>query len=241
MKRRLRLIVSGSCALLSAALCLAYGESVRAEAERARAAALERYGGEVVTLVVATEGIEAGESVTQSNAVEREWLVDLAPEDAVTEMDAVLGDKVSVPVAAGAPLTGLNFRSAEEAVEVPADRVALSVPLDDALGVPPGTAAGATLAAYEAGADGVRLISDDVRVLAMPQATTGARSAGSVTIAADPDEVAQLLAASDEGSLRLALPGERALELAEGAQTAPTSVPAEEAPAQTDEEGVDAS
>ena len=206
MKRRLRLDRLGvvRAALRGAVPRLRGRASARRRSARERRA-LERYGGEVVTLVVATEGIEAGESVTQSNAVEREWLVDLAPEDAVTEMDAVLGDKVSVPVAAGAPLTGLNFRSAEEAVEVPADRVALSVPLDDALGVPPGTAAGATLAAYEAGADGVRLISDDVRVLARcPRRPRGRDRAGSVTIAADPDEVAQLLAASDEGSLRLA-------------------------------------
>ena len=53
-------------------------------------------------------------------------------------------------------------------------------------------------------------------------------SAGSITIAVAPDEVARLLAASDEGSLRLALPGEQALELVEEGQAAPTSVPAEQ-------------
>ena len=88
--RRFRLLLSGSCALLSAVLCLAYGEHIREESERVRAEALERYGGEVVTLVVATEGIEAGESVSRSNASERDWLVDLAPENAVTGLDAVL-------------------------------------------------------------------------------------------------------------------------------------------------------
>ena len=147
MTRRFRLLLSGSCALLSAVLCLAYGEHIREESERVRAEALERYGGEVVTLVVATEGIEAGESVSRSNVSERDWLVDLAPENAVTGLDTVIGAEVSVPVAAGVPLTELNFRDATEAVEVPSDRVALSVPLDDDLGVPPGTEAGESLAA----------------------------------------------------------------------------------------------
>lgn len=227
MTRRFRLLLSGSCALLSAVLCLAYGEHIREESERVRAEALERYGGEVVTLVVATEGIEAGESVSRSNASERDWLVDLAPENAVTGLDTVIGAEVSVPVAAGVPLTELNFRDATGAVEVPSDRVALSVPLDDDLGVPPGTEAGESLAAYETNERGVQLISSDVRVLSAPQSSAGPLSAGSITIAVAPDEVARLLAASDEGSLRLALPGEQALELVEEGQSAPTSVPAE--------------
>ena len=228
MRRRLRLVASGACALLSAALCLAYGENAREQAERVREEALERYGGEVVTLVVATEGIEAGESVSRVNATEREWLVDLAPADAVVSLDDVLGSEVSVPVAAGVPLTGLNFRDNAEAVEVPSDRVALSVPMDDDLGVPPGTAVGESLAAYETDEGGVQLVSEDVRVLAMPQSGTGLMDAGTITVAVAPDDVARLLAASDAGTLRLALPGEDALELAEGEQSALQSVPAEE-------------
>ncbi|HBO61341.1 MAG TPA: hypothetical protein DD645_01385, partial [Olsenella sp.] len=60
----------------------------------------------------------------------------------MTAVDEVLGAEVSVPVAAGLPLTALNFRDAAGAVEVPADRVALSVPLADDLGLPPAVAAG---------------------------------------------------------------------------------------------------
>lgn len=245
MTRRFRLVVSGSCAVLSVVLCLMYGGHVRAEAERERVEALERYGGELTTLVVATERIEAGESVSRVNVTEREWLVEMAPEEAVTRMDEVLGSEVSVPVAAGAPLTELNFRSEVGAIEVPEDRVALSVPVDDDLGVPPGTRVGESLAAYEAGVDGVQLLSDDVRVLVAPQSATGGLSTGSITVAVAPEEVARLLAASDEGSLRLALPGEGALASSESAQEAPTSVPPEseatEEPAAGSGEGGEAS
>lgn len=239
MTRRFRLILSGSCAVLAALSCLLYGQSVREEADRARAEALERYGGEVVSLVVATEGIEAGETVDRSNVAERDWLADLAPSDAVTGIDSVLGTKVSVPVAAGVPLTALNFRDVEDAVEVPADRVALSLPVTGDLVLPPGLSAGAELAAYEAADEGVRLLADDLLVLATPQAGEGIYASGSLTVAVAPENVAPVLAASGEGSLRLALPGDEALSLDETAPAAPTEVPPEDAVAPDGDEGPD--
>lgn len=228
MRRRFRLVLSGSCAILAAMACLLYGEHTREEAERARAEALERYGGEVVSLVVATETIEAGGVIDRSNVAERDWVSDLAPADAVTGIDSVLGDEVSVPVSAGVPLTALNFRDAEDAVEVPADRMALSVPVSDDMGIASSMEVGATLAAYEVSDMGVRLLADDLQVLASPQSSGGPLSSGSVTVAVAPADVAQILAASGEGSLRLALPGEGALELAQEAPVAPTEVSASE-------------
>lgn len=227
MTRRFRLVVSGACALLAAALCLAYGQSEREKVERERSEALARYGGEVVSLVVATEGIEAGQVVDRGNVTERDWLADLAPAEAVTGIDSVLGSEVSVPVAAGAPLTALNFRDTAGAVDVPADRVALSVPATDDLGLPPATAPGDALAAYEVSDGGVRSISNDVQVLAVPQAGTGLVATGSLTLAVRPDEVASMLEASGAGSLRLTLPGDDALDASGVGVAAPSEVPAE--------------
>ena len=48
MTRRFRFALSGSCAVLAALLCALYGQHVHDEADRVRAEALERYGGEVV-------------------------------------------------------------------------------------------------------------------------------------------------------------------------------------------------
>lgn len=227
MRRRYRLVAAGACALLSAALCLAYGQEVREGARRERAEALERYGGEVVRLVVASRGIEAGESVDRTNVAERDWIAELAPAGAVTDLGEVLGSELSVPVAEGVPLTSLNFRENAQGVEVPADRVALSVPNDDELGVPPGTRVGDTLSAYEVSEGSVRLLVGELRVLVAPQEAGGTLAAGSLTVAVLPDEVASVLAASEKGSLRFALPGSEAIARAEEAQAAPTSVPAE--------------
>ena len=227
MRRRFRFVASGVCALLAAAFCLAYGQQVREEVRQERTEALERYGGEVVTLVVATRGIEAGETVDRTNVAEQDWLADLAPADAVTSLDEALGAEVSVPVAEGVPLTALNFRDDAEAVEVPADRMALTVPADDDLGVPPGTKAGDTLAAYEVREGAVRLLVSDLRVLAAPQDSGGTFAEGELTVAVSPGDVAPMLAASEEESLRLALPGSDAIGAAEEAGGAPTDVPAE--------------
>lgn len=220
MTRRFRLIVSGTCALLAATLCGVYGQHVREEADRVRAEAIARYGGEVVSLVVAPEGLEAGDVVDRRNVTERDWLSDLAPRDAVTTMDEVLGAEVTVPAAAGAPLTSLNFRDSEDAVEVPSGRVAVSVPVTEDLGLPPSAGAGTELVAYEVGESGVSLVSDDLVVLRAPGEQSGLGSRGSVTLAAEPGSVPSVLSASAEGSLRLALPADDA----EGLGTAPQEV-----------------
>ena len=133
-----------------------------------------------------------------------------------------------VPVAEGMPLTELNFREPADAVEVPAGHVALSVPIGDDQGIATSMDAGATLAAYEVSETGVRLLADNLQVLLGPQGSSGMLSSGSVTVAVEPAEVAPILAASEEGSLRLALPGDGALELSQEAPTAPSEVPAED-------------
>lgn len=224
MTRRFRLALSGSCALLAALLCALYGQHVREEAKRVRTEALERYGGEVVRLVVAPEGLDVGEVVDGRNVTERDWLADLAPDGAVTDLDEVMGAEVTIPAAAGAPLTSLNFRDDEDAVEVPSGRVALSLPVTDSLGLPPSADEGTALAAYRVSDAGVSLVSADLQVLRAPGERTSVGARGSVTVAVTPEAVASVLSASADGSLRLALPADDAAGLAEGAGIAPTSV-----------------
>lgn len=232
MTRRFRLALSGAFALLAAVLCASYGQHVRDEAERVRTEALERYGGEVASLVVAAEGLEAGDVVDRQNVVERDWLVDLAPADAVTGLDSVLGAQVTVPVARGVPLTALNFRDDAAALEVPSGRVALSVSVTERLGVPPTVAPGTELAAYEVRDGGVRLVAEGLQVLRAASEQAGLGSKGALVLAVAPDDVAGVLAASAEGTLRLALPAEDVSGLPPGAGggaagTAPGEVPAE--------------
>lgn len=224
MTRRFRLALSGTFAILAAGLCVLYGQQVRQEAERVRSEAMERYGGEVVSLVVATEGIEAGEVVGRQNVAERDWLADLAPADAVTGIDEVLGLEVTVPVCAGAPLTALNFRTDADAVEVPSGHVALSVPVTDRLGLPSSVQPGTVLVAYEVLDSGSRVISGSVQVLRSAGDETALGTRGSVTVAVLAQDVTAVLDASTEGTLRLALPAQDVTEaIAQGVE-APSEV-----------------
>lgn len=206
MKRRFRVVLSGAFAVLTAGLCMLYAQEVRGEAEKQRADVLERFGGESVKLVVASEAIEAGETAGSQNTREKEWASELAPEGALTSLDEVTDRKVTVPVAKGAPLTELNFRDADEMPEVPSGYMAVQVALSDKLGLPSAVPAGSRLVAYEVSDDGTRLISGDVRVLVAAVADATSISKVSVSLAVKPEVVSAVLTASAEGSLRLAVP-----------------------------------
>ena len=224
MPKRLRLVVSILCALVAGAVCLAYTAHVRDEAERTRTEAMRRYGGEVVSLVVATRTIEAGEVLSMTDVESRDWLSSLAPVGAQTSVDDVVGREVSVPACSGAPLTELNFRDPDEMAEVPSGHVAVSVPITEKLGVATGIAVGTHVVIYRAGEDVVKLIGGDATVLAVP---SGASSLGrgSLTIAVTAKDVPEVLAASATGDLRLVVPASDVKELAAGTSVGKASVP----------------
>lgn len=208
MNRRFRLVLSSACALLALMACLAYADSVRAEAARVRADAIARFGGEVANLVVATQALEAGDVVTERNVGMREWVADLAPTGALTSLDDVIGRQISVPAAEGAPLTELNFRDENALAEVPAGHVAVSVPVTDKLGISRGVTRGAHVRAYEIAEGGPRLIATDVQVLSELGSTTGIVASQQVTIAVLPQDVTAVLGASASGDLRLVIPAD---------------------------------
>lgn len=239
MTKRFRLILSGALALLAVGFCALYAQEVRAEADRERSEVLERYGGEVVRLVVAPDGLEAGDTVSAQNVALREWVGTLAPKEALVSMDDAVGRQVTVPVAAGAPLTELNFRDGGEMPEVPSGYMALQVPLGEKLGLSASVGAGTRLVAYEVGDGGTRLLSADVQVLAASASGSSGLSRGSICVAVRPGDVAGLLSSSTAGTLRLVIPSEdvRASQVA----TAPSSVGAEPADSAdvADAEGAD--
>lgn len=230
MVRRTRVAISSGCAVLAAMVCLAYTAHVNDEAERTRTEAMRRYGGEVVSLVVATRGMEAGEVVTMADVEVRDWLASLAPDGAQTSLDDVVGLEVSVPVCSGAPLTALNFRDPTQAFEIPSGHVAVSIPITEKLGVTYGIAAGTHVVTYRATDGGAQLIGGDATVLAAPGGTS-AVGRGSLTIAVRAEDVPDVLTASTTGDLRIVCPAEDVKSLASRQAEPETSV----APVQKDD------
>lgn len=223
MSMRFRVVFALACAVLAALLCLAYAQEVQAEANKVRDETVAEFGGTTVTLVVTDEAMEPGDVIDETNAHEREWASDLAPEGALTSMGDALGRTVTSPVPRNQPLTNLAFRDASSVGEVPSGHVAVTVPLTDKLGISRETPAGSDVVAYRVGKDGTALIAADMRVLSQPSAQT-AYGTGQVTLSVLPDDVSALLTASATGDLRLALPADDVTSLAAEEPEAPEPV-----------------
>lgn len=236
MSLRFRVFFSGACATLAVMLCLLCARHAREEAGRARDEALARYGGETVSLVVAGDGLEAGDVVSSADVSMRDWLSDLAPRDALTSMDDAVGRSVTVPVAAGAPLTALNFRDEEPMAEIPSGHVAVSVPVTDKLGLSGGVDVGSRVMGYRADDDVSVLLSSDVTVLAVPASDGQSMRSGTLTIALPPGDVSAVLSASSSGDLRLVQPADDVDGVGSDDVAAPDEVPVEE----TQDEGAGA-
>lgn len=225
MSLRFRVVFATACAAFVALLFVAYADRVRAEADQVRKDAIARYGGEVVSLVVAEKGLKPGDVVSQADVRMRDWVADLAPEGAITSLENVVGREVTVPVASNAPVSELAFRSDSEAIEVPSGRVAVSVPVTDKLGLSRGVRQGAPVAAYEVLDSGSSLIAEGITVLASPQAkSSGIAAQGQVTLAVSPDNVTRILSANAAGSLRLVMPADDARGLSDSAGNAPVAL-----------------
>ncbi|MDO4536752.1 MAG: SAF domain-containing protein [Coriobacteriales bacterium] len=208
MNKRKRMLISLGCALLSVLICLLYARQVEGEAERTRTEALERYGGEVVSLVVANRTLEAGETVSTRDVELRDWVASLAPKDAQTKLEEVVGKEISEPVAEGAPLTALNFREASELAEIPPGHVAVAIPVTDKLGVSSAIPVGSHVIAYRTDCDGTQLIAGDATILSSPGAAGSSAGRSTISVAVGSDDVSSVLAASTEGSLRLVIPAD---------------------------------
>lgn len=207
MRRRVRLLTSAACGVLAVMLAVAYADSARAEVLAERALALERYGGEVTTLVVAKTSLSAGDLISESNVEEREWLTDLAPAGAITQLNSVVGTRLNSSVGKGEPLNEVDVEGTDGAIEVPEGRVAISVRLSDKTGIRQDVAYGSQVLAYRFVGDSLELITSDALVISNAAAATTSSSKETICLAVLPSDVEAVFAASSDASLRLALPG----------------------------------
>lgn len=228
MSRRIRLVLAALCALASCGACLIYGESIKAQEEQARLDVLERYGGEVVTLLVATRNLEYGDIIDASAIEAREWLADLAPEQALVHLEDAIGRQVTVPLAKGLPLTQLNVRDGASGLDVPAGFVALSLPLTDKLGLSRNISAGTKVVAYSVGANSTVLLTGDALILASPIETTAFSSIQTISLAVRPEDVSAVLGAGARGDLRLVVPADDVEFAHDASEGAPVDVPAKD-------------
>ncbi len=206
MSKRFRLILSAAFGVLALMACLGYGEQVRAEAETDRAEALERYGGELVGIVVATHDLEPGEKVDSLTCEERDWVAELVPDGALTSLEESLGLTLTSPVSAGTPITQTAVREDSATLPIPEGTVAMSVALGDKTGVGPDVALGTTLVGYRVLDGETRTVSTGLTVIGTSEGS-GA-SGPSITVAVPLGDVAAFIAAATDGTLRLVQPAD---------------------------------
>lgn len=211
MKRGVKLAISVATGLVATLLAFGYGSSVRAGAERERQEVLAAYGGELVSVCVATRDIDAGETLDESNVQIEEWVASLLPADAVTSMRDVAGKHATSTIPARAVLCPAYFEVRDGALDVPDGFIAVSVPVDSAHAVGGAIASGDEVDVYLSGS-GVASVLCHARVLTCSNQGNDAADLSWVTLAVEPDCVAELLSAMSSGSISVVVPGEGVYE-----------------------------
>ena len=208
MRRGVRFALSAISGVLVLVLVSWYGSSIRAEAERERQDLLAAYGGDVVTVCVASHDIAAGELLDEGDVRLEDWVAGLLPAGAATSIEDVVGKRVSSSVPERAVLCPVYFQERTGGLEVPEGAVAVSVAVDPAHAVGGSVAPGDAVDVYLSGAGLADRICRATVIDTSAEQTGGASGDLSwVTLAVEPDRVSELLAAVAQGTVSLVAPG----------------------------------
>lgn len=208
MTKKTRILISVLSALLASFCFFAYVQSVRAEAEKSRAEAMQKYGGELTSILVATKQIEPGETLSSSNTQVKSWISDLIPEGAITDPESVMGRTVSSVIGVGMPVVSLHLRSVASQITIPENLIGLTISHGEKYGLAERLSAGTKLAAYEVTDSLITCIASDISVLSDDTEGT-LYTSSSVTLGLTPEQVPAVLSAYARGTLRFTLPGSK--------------------------------
>lgn len=205
MKRRTRFAISIMSGVAAAAIAFLYASSVRTEAAEAEDEALARYGGDLVSVCVATRDIDPGETIDEGNTVVEEWLASLVPADALTELDEALGQTATSHIPENSVLSSVYFERDDDSIDVPAGEVAVSVACDAEHAVGGLLEQGDQVEVYVS-KSGVSDLLAEAQVLDTNVLADGGGDLAWVTLAVDAASVEELLAATTTGTITLVVP-----------------------------------
>ena len=211
VKRKARLAWSMAFGVAAAALVLVYVTSVRAEAARAQRDALERYGGDLVSVCVATRDIEPGETIDEGNVRVEEWAASLLPDEALTSLEKAHGKTATSRIPKRAPLSSVYFERRDGEIEVPRGKAAVSVACDAERAVGGALERGERVDVYVS-KDGVTDRLASAEVLDTSALADGGGDVSWVTLAVNDSSVRELLTATAQGTVSLTVPGARSSE-----------------------------
>ena len=177
------------------------------QAEQVQAETLAKYGGDRVEVCVAARDIDVGETLDETNVITQEWLTSLLPRDAATELRQVRGDVTTSRIPKNAVICNVYTKAESHKLEVPKGKVAVSVAVDAEHSVGGATGVGSYVDVYVQ-KDGVtdRLCGAHVIDTSENSGATREGKIEWVTLAADPEDVKELLGASGKGTVSLTIP-----------------------------------
>ena len=205
MKRRTRFAISIVSGMAAAAIALIYASSVQAEAAEAEEEALARYGGDLVSVCVATRDIYPGETIDEGNTAVEEWLASLVPADALTGLDDALGQTATSHIPENSVLSSVYFEQDDASIDVPAGKVAVSVACDAEHAVGGVLEQDDRVEVYVS-KNGVSDPLAEAQVLDTNVLADGGGDLAWVTLAVDASSVEELLAATTTGTITLVIP-----------------------------------
>lgn len=212
MKQKRLTVIAGVCGSICALCIVLFMIALQREADAARAEELARYGGEQVEVCVAKRDIAAGERLDASAVETKLWIAGLLPEGAVQDGAEVFGETASSPILKGEVVSAKRFERQHNALEVPAGKQAISVPVKTVQAVGGTLAPGMRVNLYASGDTSTSVLASDVLVLDSSTAdgsSSVVADTGWVTLAIDAEKAQEVIAASQRTSLYFALPGDQ--------------------------------
>lgn len=210
--RRNKSFIIGVISALLCAICVAcYVADVDEAAAEAREEALAQYGSETVEVCVAKRDISTGETLDSLSVETKVWAANLLPDDACTDLDALMGQEVGQQIYAGEVITAKRVGPLESLLEVPRGYSAVSVPARDVQALGRAVKPGMRVDIYATGASSTALMAENVLVLATSYGDSTSSSSSTsawVTVAVSPNSVEEIVAAAQNLELYFVLPEE---------------------------------
>lgn len=218
MSLKIRLLCAVLCALLAMYTSFSYAQSVRSDAQKVRDDAIASYGGDVVRLVVTTHPLQIGDTIKAEDIVVRDWVSDLAPKDAYLNSDDVIGKEVKVAVGENVPLSTMHFTESDDELVIPNGRVALSLPMNERLGIGLHITPRTQVLGYDTTNKTTHLITKDMIALCVKEAQPAQNIPAQLVLAVYPTDVTHVLSAAATQSLRLVIPAQDVQDLKDDSQ-----------------------
>ncbi|MDO4854319.1 MAG: Flp pilus assembly protein CpaB [Coriobacteriia bacterium] len=196
------------CGLLCAACLFGYVMLLQRQAEAERLQVLDQYGGEQVSVLVATCDIQPGETLDSSNSKEELWVSKLLPEGSITEASEGWGKKTKSLILAGEVVSSKRFEGDSSVIEIPEGFVAVSVPAKDVQAVGGLVAPGNKVDVYAVGTK-TSCLGEDVLVLDTSAKSVDEQTQAKVewvTLAVLPENAQDYIAASEALEIYFTLP-----------------------------------